>query len=44
MGGGWVHTCPAEEEGDHSLKKKKKNHPPPPQEVFSEVALAKALV
>lgn len=43
MGGGWVHTCPADEEGDHLLFKKKKKIPPTP-EVFSEVALAKALV
>lgn len=41
MGGGWVHTCPADEEGDHLLFKKKI---PPTPEVFSEVALAKALV
>lgn len=44
MGGGWVHTCPADEEGDHLLLKKKKKKIPPTPEVFSEVALAKALV
>lgn len=43
MGGGWVHTCPADEEGDICFLKKKKKIPPTP-EVFSEVALAKALV